>query len=141
MLKNKAPKHDLIELTAAKFAGEFYDIGRKQGMTSKHKTALSYAKANFEKFIPIAVDKLTEMLALDHISEHMKEEIYESLLERVNDPELQSIFPINTLPEIDLKKLLDNSPLPPIEIKNPAIEKLVTQKQPIKDKLKYGFVR
>lgn len=115
-MKNAAPKHDLIELTAAKFAGEFYNIGRSQGMTSKYKSDIKYAKANFEKFIPQAVKHLIEMLGMPTVSEHMKNEIYEAILERVNDPELQAVHKIETLPDIDIKKFLDITPLPPIKI-------------------------
>lgn len=116
MLKNKAPKHDVIELTAARLAGEWYNIGRAQGMTSKYKSDVKYAKAMFEKFVPKAVEHLTAMLGMPTVSEHMKNEIYEAILERVNDPELQAVHKIETLPDIDIKKLLDITPLPPIKI-------------------------
>ena len=130
-IKNRAPKHDLIELTAARFAGEFYNIGRSQGMTSKYKSDVAYAKAMFEKFIPAAVEHLTTLLGMPTINDHMKNEIYEALMERVNDPELQALHKIETLPDIDIKKLLDNSPLPPIKIDAPKFSS-------IKEKLKNG---
>ncbi len=110
-------KHTLIEHTAAEFAVVFYEAGRSSGLTSKHKTAKSWAVANYQKFIIPAVDHLTTLLGRNDISEHMKLEIYESLMERVNDPDVASVFPNpNLLPELDLKTLLENAPDKPTVI-------------------------
>lgn len=81
-------KNVLIEKTAAELAATFYEACRSSGMTSKHKNARSYAKANIEKFIPKAIELLMSMMTMDHISDVLKNEIYEAFLERSNDPEL-----------------------------------------------------
>lgn len=78
----------LIEKTAAELAGTYYEEMRSQGMTSKYKNARQFAKANIEKFIPLAVNILMSMLNRADISDHMKNEIYEAFLERSNDPDL-----------------------------------------------------
>lgn len=100
----KGPKHTVIEKTAAEFAATWYEIGRGQGMTSKWKSPKAYARANFEKFIPKAIDTLLSMLGRSDIHDLMKQEIYEALMERYNDPELISMFP--NVPNIDISKIL-----------------------------------
>lgn len=112
----KKPEFDIIEVTAMKFAATFYETGKSQGLTSKYKTERLYALHNFHLFIPRAIDTLTEMLSRDDIAENIKEKVYLALMERVNDPELAQVFPIETLPKVDIKKLLDNTPLAPIVV-------------------------
>lgn len=99
-----SPKYNVIERTAAELAATWYEIGRGQGMTSKWKSPKTYARANFEKFIPKAVELLLSMLGRSDIAELMKQEIYEALLERHNDPELVGMFP--NIPNIDISKIL-----------------------------------
>lgn len=99
-----SPKHTVIEKTAAELAATWYEIGRGQGMISKWKSPKSYARANFEKFIPKAVELLLSMLGRSDIQELMKQEIYDALMERHNDPTLTSIMP--NIPNIDIAKLL-----------------------------------
>jgi hypothetical protein len=79
----------IIEKTAGEMAAVWYDIGRGQGMTSKYKSARAYARANLEKFIPVALKHLLSMLSRPDISEHMKKEIYDAYIERANDPDLK----------------------------------------------------
>lgn len=86
--KLTTPKHVVIERTALELAATFYEIGRGQGGKSKYKNAKEYAKANLEAFIPKAVEILTDMLAMNHVSQHMKDEISDALIERANDPDL-----------------------------------------------------
>jgi hypothetical protein len=78
----------LIEKVAAELAGTWYEVGRGQGMTSKYKSARAYARANIEKFVPKAVEILIDMLGKPDTPEIMKAEIYEALMERINDPDL-----------------------------------------------------
>lgn len=94
------PKSTLIETVALNLAATFYEVGRGQGLTSKHKSAKAYAKANLEKFIPKAVEYLLDMLGRQDIPDLMKAEIHEALTERVNDPTLNKYMP----PEIDFAK-------------------------------------
>ena len=82
------PKSHLIEKTALEFAAVYYEAGRSTGLTSKHKNAKSFARANFEKFVPKVVEHVIEMLGNKSLPELMKQEIYEALMERHNDPTL-----------------------------------------------------
>lgn len=81
----------LIEKTAGELAACVYEELRSAGMPSKYKNARAYARKNLEIYIPAAVKTLIEMLGRNDISAHMKEEIYEALLERANDPKLAII--------------------------------------------------
>lgn len=100
----EGPKYTVIEKTAAEFAAVWYETGRSQGLTSKWKTPKAYARANFEKFIPKALEILLSMLNRSDIHDLMKEEIYEAIMERHNDKALTDIMP--NIPNIDITKLL-----------------------------------
>ena len=105
MKKIIQPKHTLIEKIALQLAATWYETGRSQGLTSKHKSARKYAAANLEKFIPKAVEMCLKMLGPDsNATEEMKQEIYSALLERHNDPELNQY-----LPNVDVKKAIELS--------------------------------
>lgn len=99
-----SPKSAVIEKTALELACTWYEIGRGQGLTSKWRDPRSYARANFEKFIPKALEILISMLGRSDIHDLMKTEIYEALLERHNDPTLCDAMP--NIPNIDITKLL-----------------------------------
>jgi len=88
-LKTVIPKYTVIEKTAGELAACFYEAGRSSGLTSKHKNARAYAKANIERFIPKAVEILTTMLGQNNIADLAKQEIYEALMERANAPGLE----------------------------------------------------
>jgi len=118
------PASMLFERIAGELAGTFYNIGRSQGMTSKYKTDRAYARANIEKFLPKAIDYCIDMLARPDISNEMKELIYDALSERVNEP---ANITSTQLPELDMKKLIDN--LPPIpQLLKPVREKPINIK-------------
>jgi len=89
-LQNKIihPASVLIEQTAADLCAEYYEIGRSQGLKSKHKTHKAFVHAHLERFIPIAVDLLTTMLGKKETPDSQKELIAQALLERANDPDL-----------------------------------------------------
>jgi len=82
------PASVLIEQTAADLCAEYFEIGLSQGLKSKHKTHKAFVHAHIERFIPIAVDLLTSMLGMKHISDDQKVLIHEALIERANDPDL-----------------------------------------------------
>lgn len=86
-----APHHLLIEKTALDLATAFYEGGRSAGLTSKHKNARSFAKANVEKYIPKAVEVLLEILNNPATPKDQKDMIYDAIMERTNDQELGSI--------------------------------------------------
>src|SRR6266436_1143712 len=83
-----APSSTLIEQTAADLCATYYEVGRGQGLKSKHKTHKAFVHAHIERFILIAVDLLTSMLGMPHISDDQKVLIHEALIERANDPDL-----------------------------------------------------
>ena len=89
-LKIIEPHSILIEETALKFAATYYEVGRSQGLTSKFKNARAFAKANVERFIPMAVKTLMDMLANPSTPEAQKEMIYQAFTERANDPDLSN---------------------------------------------------
>lgn len=83
------PMDPLIFKVAGEFAATMYEAGRSSGMTSIHKNARSYAKANLEKFVPLAIKHLIEMLKpTSNCSEHMRQAIHEALTNPINDPDL-----------------------------------------------------
>lgn len=127
MKKIVAPKYILIEQTALEFAANFYEIGRGQGLKSKHKNARDYAKHNLERFIPLAVKHLIECLSSPNLPEQAKRDIFEALAERHNDEELNKVMPNNDVEKaiaaVDLKEKQNRKV---IEIIDKAI------KQPVK---------
>lgn len=78
------PQSVIIEKTALSFAAEMYEDCRSKGMTSKFKNARAYAKANFEMYIPAAINILLDMLNSPTVSAHEKDEIMLAMQERIN---------------------------------------------------------
>lgn len=103
MKKVLTPTSTLIEVVAGQLAATWYEIGRGQGLTSKYPNARAYASANLERFIPAAVDCCLEMLKpTSNVTQECREEVYEALMERHNDPELCKL-----MPNIDIKKVIE----------------------------------
>jgi hypothetical protein len=127
-LKIIEPKIDLIEKTAGECAGVFYDACRSsamkiiklQGKTInllKYKSTKQFARAHFEKFIPAATHALIEILSKETTSEEKKRLIYDALMERVNDDQLNELGKATGLPEFEktiLYKPDDEKPKPVI---------------------------
>lgn len=109
-----APKFNLIEKVALELAGVFYDTGRSQGLTSKHKSAKHYAAHNIEKFVPHALKHLMEILCNPSTPDAMKQEIYESIQERINDPQVQKFADSGALPKLDISKIIPVKDLPSV---------------------------
>lgn len=114
--KNKivTPQSLLIEKTALELAANFLEIGKGQGLTSKHKDARAYAKANVEKFIPKAVELLMDIIANPATSQEQKDFIYDAFMERTNDENLSNcgipVFENNT-PFLADKPVIYDQPL------------------------------
>lgn len=116
-MKNKAPRFALIEHVAATLAGEFYEIGRSQGLKSRFKNARVYAMNNLEHFVPHAIKVLLQQLNNPSICAEQKEEIYNGLMERINDPDAQALAKSSegrALPNIDIAKLIPIQELPSV---------------------------
>lgn len=97
--KIKDPSDVIIEKTAGEFAGVFYDSARSSGMKIiklqgqvinllKYKSPRDFARRHLEKFIPAAVHALTEILSRESTPEAQKLIIYNALMERVNDADI-----------------------------------------------------
>lgn len=104
------PGYTVIERTAAQMAAVFYDAARNTGMKSKYKNARLYAMANFETFIPKAIEILTDMLSRDDVNIHMKDEISNALIERANDAGAHAVAQQSLHQKIDLSKMPDFKP-------------------------------
>lgn len=103
MSKIVKPLNPLIFKTAAELACCWYEIGRSQGLKSKWPTARSYAKANLEKFVPRAISILLDMLSNPSYNDIMKMEIYDALIDPLNDRDLMNGS--SQLDDINAKKL------------------------------------
>lgn len=117
-MKPSNPKFNLLEHVAAELAGVTYDAMRSSGLKSeKWKTARQYAAANLEKFIPYATKHLIAQLGRPDVSVDQKEEIYECLMERINDPMAQSLVQESeghALPDIDISRIIPIQELPAV---------------------------
>lgn len=88
------PESTLIEMTALQLAATFWEIGRSQGIKSKHKDAKSYAKKYLVNFIPKAVELLMDILANPQTPQTQRDAILDAFLERTNDKDLANTIPI-----------------------------------------------
>lgn len=126
MKKNKTltdtPRSIVIERTAAQFAAVFYEAGMNSGATSRYKSARHFARANVERFIPKAIEHLLDVLNRPDINDHLKQEIYVALMERVHDTDT-NLMQDGKLPDIDISKYLDCKPIPPVIVNTTRIAK------------------
>lgn len=106
------PSDVIIEKTAGEMAGVFYDAARSSGMKFirlqeqtinllRYKTPRAFARAHLEKFIPAAVHALTDILSRPETPEPQKRIVYDALMERVNDPQLEIMGKAALLPEYE----------------------------------------
>lgn len=130
------PHSVLIEKTAAEFAGTFFEAARSSGMgiinlqgekidLRKYKNnPVRFAKAHFEKFIPAATHALIEILSKENTPESMKEQIYQAILERTNDQQINETGKLAGLPEFENSPLYkpDNEKPKPVIINTPSID-------------------
>ncbi len=102
MIKIADPSTVIVEKTAGEMAGVFYDAARSSGLKViqlqgqkinllKYKSPRDFARRHIEKFIPAAVHALTEILSRPETPPEQKEVIYQAIMERVNDPDLDMI--------------------------------------------------
>lgn len=114
MNKIVKPYDILFEKVAGELAATWYEIGRGQGLTSKWPNTRSYVQANLEKFLPKAIEHCISMLDRSDLPKEMKEEIYDALIARANDPEAQTLEDLKKTAngEVDAKKLVDMTARP-----------------------------
>jgi hypothetical protein len=135
-MKLVSPSDVIIEKTAGEFAGVWYDAARSsdmkivklQGKTInllKYKTTRDFARRHLEAFIPAAVHALNDILSRDSTSVEMKEIIYQAILERVNDPDIDIMAKTaGTLPEFEQSILYksDQEKPKPVILNTPKID-------------------
>lgn len=118
------PRDLLLERTAGRLAAEWFEAAKNTPeidvLRKKYRNdPRRFARMNLERFIPIAVDILIGMLHRDDLPLEMREEIYNCLIDRVNDPEaLTSTEIINNngqIPKIDIKPILDAKTNQPVD--------------------------
>lgn len=102
----------LIEKVAGEMAATWFEAAKNTpGMDTLRKRYRNdprrYARMNLEKFIPIAIQTLVSMLGMDHVKPEYKEEIFEAIQSRVNDPSNITSDDLMTLPNLDMSKLND----------------------------------
>lgn len=115
----------LIENTAGQYAAIFWEACRSSGMPpGKHKTARAFARANLEKFIPIAVQNLIEIMGRENTPASQKEIIYQAIMERTNDEQLSEISKTAGLPDFENTVLYkpDNEKPRPVIINTPKLD-------------------
>lgn len=134
-MKIKDPSDVIIEKTAGEFAGVFYDAARSSGMKTvklqdqvinlmRYKSPRDFARRHLEKFIPAAVHALTDILSRPNTPPDQKEIIYNALMERVNDPDLDMMGKTAQLPEYENTILYkaDNEKPKPVIVNTPKID-------------------
>lgn len=89
------PLNPLIWNTAADFAAVWFDAALSSGLPrGKYvgrgdKPIKMFVKDHIEKFVPITIRILLDMLKKNsNCTEHMKAEIYQALIDPINDPDL-----------------------------------------------------
>jgi len=133
--KLKDPSDVIIEKTAGEMAGIWYDAARSSGMTivklqndvidlRRFKSTRDFARRHLEKFIPAAVHALTDVMSRDNTPVEHKELIYQALLERINDVDLDMMGKTAGLPEFQNTVLYksDQEKPKPVIINTPRIE-------------------
>lgn len=129
------PSNVIVEKTAGELAGVFYDAARSSGMTTiklqgqtinllRYKSPRAFARSHLEKFIPAAVHALTEILSRPETPEPQKRIIYDAIMERVNDTNLDMMYQTAGLPEFQNTVLYkaDNEKPKPVIINTPKID-------------------
>lgn len=99
MSKNSpVPMNPLIFKTAASFAITWFEAARSSGLPAGKyvgrgdKGAKLFVQDHLEKFLPLAISTLIEMLKpTSNCTDHMREEIHAALTDPLNDPELMLI--------------------------------------------------
>lgn len=132
--KIKDPSDVIVEKTAGEFAGGFYDAARSSGLKIiqlqgqkinllKYKTPRDFARRHLEKFIPAAVEALIEIMSRPNTPPDQKDIIYNALMERVNDKDIDMTGKLAGLPEFQNTVLYkdDQEKPKPIIINSPKI--------------------
>ena len=110
------PRDILIEKVAGELAATWFEAAQNtpemNTLRKKYRNdPRRYARMNLEKFIPKAVETLISCLQSPRLSVEAKEEIYNAILDRTNDPEnltsTELIANGGILPKVEIKPILD----------------------------------
>lgn len=110
------PRDVLIEKVAGQLAATYFEAAQNtpqmDTLRKKYRNdPRRYARMNLEKFIKPAIECLIESLKSPRLSVEAKEEIYNALIDRINDPENLISDDIikngGLIPKIDIKTVLD----------------------------------
>ena len=84
------PSSVLIEQTALQFACEWYEAALSSGLlpSKQQKNQKAWARANFQKFIPMVIENFITILGDPNQPSEAKKAIWEAIQERVDDPEM-----------------------------------------------------
>lgn len=92
------PVNPLIFQTAAEFAAQWFEVARSSGMPAGRYVGMGdkpirlFVANHLEKFIPLAISILIEMLKpTSNCTAVMREAIYEALMDPINDGELMQL--------------------------------------------------
>lgn len=133
----KDPSDVIIEKVAGQMAGVFFDAARSSGLKiimlqgkkinlMKYKeNPRNFARVNIEAFIPAAVHALNEILSRENTPPEHKEIIYQALMERVNDPDIDMLAKTaGDMPTFEQSVLYkpDNEKPKPVIINTPRID-------------------
>lgn len=136
-LKLKDPSDVIIEKTAGAFASTFFEAARSSGMKvirlqgkkinlMKYKeNPRNFARVHLEAFIPAAVYSLIEIMSRDSTPENQRQIIYQALLERINDPDIDMLAKTaGNLPEFEQTVLYkpDNEKPKPVIVNSPRLD-------------------
>ena len=136
MIKIADPSTVIVEKTAGEMAGVFYDAARSSGLKViqlqgqkinllKYKSPRDFARRHIEIFIPAAVHALTEILSRPETPVEQKDIIYNALMERVNDKDLDMMAKTaGDLPEFEQTVLYksDQEKPKPVIVNTPKID-------------------
>lgn len=133
--KIKDPSDVIVEKTAGNFAAVWFEAARSSGMTVvqlqgqkinllKYKNdPRAFARAHIEKFIPAAVHALNEIMCNPKTPEDQRQIIYNAIMERVNDVDLDMMGKTAGLPEFENTPLFkpDTEKPKPVIVNTPQI--------------------
>jgi hypothetical protein len=134
--KIKDPSDVIVEKTAGNFAALFFEAARSSGLKvimlqgkkinlMKYKeNPRNFARAHIEAFIPAAVHSLIEIMSRETTPVEQKELIYQAILERVNDANLDMMGKTAGLPEFQNTVLYkpDNEKPKPVIVNSAKID-------------------
>lgn len=135
--KLKDPSDVIVEKTAGDFAATFFEAarssdlkvinlqGKKINLMKYGENPRNFARRHLEAFIPAAVHALNEIMCNPNTPEEHRQVIYNAIMERVNDPDLDMMAKTaGDLPEFEQTVLYkpDNEKPKPVIVNTTKID-------------------